>query len=69
MDATEIIRGHNVQHDPSGVGHAWQCIAAEDLPASIAEEIAAWIIEDEPEAGAEMIGSNGQHYRVPPEGE
>jgi hypothetical protein len=66
MDANVIINGHRVQHDPSGVGHAWRTIPANDLPASIAEEIACWIIEDEPEDGAEIIASNGLHYRVPP---
>ena len=66
MDATEIITGHAVQHDASGVGHAWWTIDASDLPISIAEEIASWIIEDEPEAGAEYTATNGQHYRLPP---
>jgi hypothetical protein len=66
MDATQIITGHNVQEDPSGVGHAWQSIDLRDFPASIAEEIACWIIEDEPEPGAEMTASNGQHYRTAP---
>ena len=65
MNAREIINGHGVEHDPSGVGHAWSPIAADDLPGAIAEEIADWIVEDDPEAGEEMIGSNGQHYRLP----
>lgn len=67
MNANEIIDGHGVQHDPSGVGHSWGPVAAADMPANIAEEIACWIIEEDPEAGAEMTGSNGQHYRLPPE--
>jgi len=67
MDAKETMTGHSVQHDPSGVGHAWQPLNAESEYDGIMEEIAAWIIEDGPEPGAEMTASNGQHYRLPPE--
>jgi hypothetical protein len=65
MDTNKIITGRHVQHDPSGVGHAWQPLDAEDCP--VAEDIACWIIERDPEPGAEMTGSDGQHYRLPPE--
>ena len=66
MDALEIIRGHRVQYDASGVGHAWSAVDADNMPGSIMEEIAAWIIEEDPDPGVEMVGSNGQHYRIPP---
>jgi len=66
MNATEIITNHKVQHDPSGVGHAWRAVVADDVPANIAEEIACWIIEEEPESGDEFTAMNGLHYRLPP---
>jgi len=66
MNANDIITGHRIQEDPSGVGYAWQTIDLDYFPGSIAEEIAAWIIEDDPDPGDEMTGTNGQHYRLPP---
>jgi hypothetical protein len=67
MDAAEIITGRDVQHDPSGVGHAWRTIPADDIPASIREEIACWILEaDNPSPGTEYVATGGQHYRLPP---
>ena len=59
------VESHGVQQDRSGVGHAWATILIEDIPLNIAEEIATWIIEEDPEPGDEMVGSNGQHYRLP----
>lgn len=67
MDAHDMLIGHGVQHDESGVGHAWHAVEGDDVPASIEEEIAAWIIEDDPDAGDEYTGTNGQTYRLPPE--
>ena len=61
MNAIEIITGHGVQHDPSGVGHAWQ--PASDIPASIAEEIAAEIIDGKQESCSDYVASNGLNYR------
>ena len=60
-----LVADHSVQHDASGVGHCWR--DAGDLPADIAEELACWIIEDEPNPGDEYTASNGQTYRLPPE--
>lgn len=62
-DAT-LVENHGVEYDQSGVGHCWR--SAGDLPASIAEEIACWIIEDEPEPGDEFRSENGGMYRLPP---
>ena len=59
------IADHDVEHDASGVGHCWQ--TAIDLPADIEEEVACWIIEDEPKPGDEYTATNGQTYRLPPE--
>ncbi len=59
-----IIADREVQWDKSGVGHCW--VDAANQPADIAEEIACWIIEDEPEAGDEYTATNGQTYRLPP---
>ncbi len=60
-DAQKMMIDRNVQHDPSGVGHAWRKIAGEDIPANIAEEIAAEIIDGKREHG-EYIATNGLHY-------
>mgnify|MGYP000091144097 CR=1 FL=1 len=60
----QIAADHEVEHDGSGVGHDWR--PAGDLPADIAEEIACWIIEDEPQAGDEYQATNGETYRLPP---
>jgi len=64
QDASEIIKENRVEVDRSGVGHAWRL--AINLPAGIAEEIAAWIIEDQPAPGDEMAAGNGYRYRLPP---
>lgn len=56
------IEGRVIQHDPSGQGHAWRDIAAEDVPPEIAEEIAGEIIDGGRETG-EMVARNGLHYR------
>lgn len=65
MNALEIVLGHCVQHDPSGQGHAWQSVDGDGLSPDTAEELAAWIVEDEPLPGDECIAGNGQHYRLP----
>jgi len=65
MEATEIIMAHGVEQDRSGVGHAYRPVELDNVSGSMAEEIAAWIIEEDPEPGDEMVGSNGQHYRLP----
>ena len=65
IDNAILVADHGVEHDASGVGHCWR--DADNLPADIAAELACWIIEDEPQPGAEYQASNGQMYRLPPE--
>jgi len=65
MNARTIIANYCVLHDPSGQGHAWRLVDAENISADIAEELACWIIEDEPREGDEYTASNGQHYCLP----
>ncbi len=64
MNDNEIVTNHGVEHDSSGVGHDWR--PAIDEPADIEEEIACWIIEDEPKPGDEYTATNGLVYRLPP---
>ena len=52
-----------ISHDRSGVGQCWRIIDASDLPANIAEEIAAEILDGERESCDDYVASNGQHYR------
>lgn len=60
---TATICGCTIQHDPSGVGHAWRNIDASDIPANIAEEIAAEILDGGAEECDDYVASNGLHYR------
>lgn len=59
--ATEsTILGNTIQHDSSGVGHAWRTIDARDLPADVAEEIAAEIEDGECDECDDYVASNEQ---------
>jgi len=51
-----------VQVDRSGVGHCWQRVWADDLPADVAEEIAAEIAGGL-ETCDNYVATNGMHYR------
>jgi hypothetical protein len=61
MNAT--LESKTIQHDNSGVGHNWRTIDADDLPADIAEEIAAEIIDGGKDECSDYVASNGLHYR------
>lgn len=65
MNATEsgLVCGNQVQHDASGVGHAWRDIDASDIPADIIEEIEGEMIDGKQAACEKFVGSNGLHYR------
>jgi len=65
-DAREVCASRIMQHDPSGQGHAWRALDVDGVPANIAEELACWVLEDDPEDGAQYIASNGLHYRCAP---
>jgi hypothetical protein len=54
-----LVCGNQVQIDRSGQGHAWRDIDAQDIPASVREEIEGEMID----GGSELVASNGQHYR------
>ena len=57
-----LILGYQIQIDRSGVGHNWKNQDARDIPANIAEEIAAEI--NESNKGCEKyVASNGLCYR------
>lgn len=61
MGKTETtICGLDIYRDHSGVGHCWRIDT--DIPASIAEEIAAEIIDGN-ETCDDYVASNGIHYR------
>lgn len=60
--ATEIC-GKTIKHDNSGIGNNWRTIDADDLPANIAEDIAAEILDGKQETCSDYVASNGLHYR------
>ncbi len=62
-DTETTICGKTIKHDNSGVGHNWKVIDANDLPADIAEEIAAEIIDGKQAKCDDYTASNGLHYR------
>jgi len=57
------ICGKTIKYDNSGVGHNWRVIDADDIPASIAEEIAAEIIDGGKKTCDDYVATNGLHYR------
>lgn len=57
------ICGKTIKNDNSGVGHNWRTIDASDIPADIAEEIAAEIIDGKQDECDDYVASNGLHYR------
>lgn len=63
MTETTLVCGSQVQIDRSGVGHCWVDIAADDLPASIREEIECEMIDGGQEECDDYVASNGMHYR------
>lgn len=63
MAQIENTLGRRIQIDFSGQGHAWRDVDDDSLPASIAEEIAAEIIDGERKECDDYTASNGQHYR------
>ena len=58
-----LVCGIQIQHDNSGVGHNWRDIDANDIPASIREEIEGEIIDGDVETCEDFVASNGLHYR------
>lgn len=61
-DETTTVCGHQIQHDPSGQGHAWRNIDRDDIPAGVRMEIEGEIIDGKRDSG-ELVASNGLHYR------
>jgi hypothetical protein len=57
------VCGKQIQHDNSGVGHNWRNIAADDIPASVREEIAAEILDGDQDECECYTASNGRKYR------
>lgn len=60
---TTTICGITIKHDNSNVGHNWQTISADDIPANICEEIAAEIIDGGKNHCDQYTASNGLSYR------
>lgn len=60
---TDYVAGHAIELDNSGVGHNWQRISHDDIPASIREEIEGEIITGQRESCDDFVASNGLHYR------
>lgn len=58
---TSEVCGKTIKTDLSGgQGHCWKI--CQDIPADIAEEIAAEIIDGRQDACADYLATNGQHY-------
>lgn len=60
---TATLCGKTIKCDNSGVGHNFRVIDADSLPANIAEEIAAEILDGGNETCECYVASNGCHYR------
>jgi hypothetical protein len=56
------VAGCQVQIDRSGQGHNWRNIDADEIPASVREEIEGEIIDGKQPEG-EIVASDGMHYR------
>lgn len=63
MATESTICGKTIQHDNSGAGHNWRTVDANDIPVSIAEEIAAEIIDGGKKTCDDYVATNGLHYR------
>lgn len=63
MSTNEIISKYGIQIDNSGQGHNWKDANEDNCPASIAEEIAAEIIDGGKDSVDDYVASNGCHYR------
>lgn len=64
MKTTETtVCGKQIQIDRGGIGHNWRNIDAQDIPASIIEEIEGEIIDGKMDSCRDFVASNGQHYR------
>ncbi len=63
MTEETAIGGKEIQIDRSGVGHAWEYVSYDEIPANIAEEIAAEIIDGGVESCERFVASNGLVYR------
>ena len=58
-----LVCGCQIQVDPSGVGHAWQAIARDDIHDVAVLEIEGEIIDGGVDACECYVASNGIHYR------
>lgn len=58
-----LICGNQIQIDRSGQGHNWKDIDAQDIPATVREDIECEIIDGKKDECADFVASNGQHYR------
>lgn len=58
-----LVCGCQVQYDASGVGHCWRNKRADEIPATVREEIEAEIINGGVTECDDYVASNGCHYR------
>ena len=59
----DLICGHQIQHDNSGVGHNWRNISRCDIPSMVIEEIEGEIVDGKTHYCENFVGSDGLHYR------
>lgn len=57
------ICGRTIQIDRSGVGHNWQNVDSEVIPADDREEVAAEIIDGGKLSCDKYVATSGVHYR------
>jgi hypothetical protein len=60
---SDLVCGCQVQLDKSGIGHCWVDVTADEIPASIREEIEGEIIDGGKDDCDDFVASNGLHYR------
>lgn len=69
IEMQKTVCGNQVQYDKSGVGHCWVNIDAEDIPASIREELEGEMMDAESKIQGDsdewniVTCSNGIKYR------
>jgi len=63
MSNETLVCGVQIQQDMSGVGHCWRNVDADEIPASIREEIECEILDGGNDECDGYVASNGITYR------
>jgi hypothetical protein len=62
--ANKVVAGKQIQFDRSGgQGHCWVNVAADEIPASVREEIEGEVIDGKMDSCSDFVATGGQHYR------